>query len=133
MNWVPGTYRGQVGGDLWKFEAAEGSEILTRRPPAGENARVEVGIRPERIRVLDRLSRPDPAAANGSNVLTGVVRRFEVVGGSVELLIVVGEAFELRATDSNTGRPLPGPGEEASIVVSPDHCLPVAVGDQPGE
>ena len=121
------------GGDDGYARASLVDETAIRVPRALVNgsARVNVGVRPEKI----RLSEPDAALAAGHNRLTGVVRDASYLGVSTQYQVestggtlTVYEQNVERATRAE----LWARGDKVQMTWSPDHSFVVpADGDDP--
>jgi spermidine/putrescine transport system ATP-binding protein len=98
------------------------------------HAAVEVGVRPEKIRLFPEAERP----AKG-NVLTGIVRDASYMGVSTQYLVELPGGERVTIYEQNVVRTVHGslhrPGETVHLAWSPDHTFVVATGgpDAPTE
>ena len=87
--------------------------------------RVEVGVRPEKI----RLREPEEPVPDGLNTLSGVVRDASYLGVSTSYIVEVRGGARLTVYEQNVERAtrseLWRPGEEVRLSWSPDHTFVV--------
>jgi spermidine/putrescine transport system ATP-binding protein len=90
--------------------------------------RVEIGVRPEKIRLRD----PAEAAPDGHNQLSGTVRDASYLGVSTSYIVEARGGGRLTVYEQNVERAtrseLWQPGEEVRMTWSPDHTFVVAGG-----
>ena len=130
-NLLPATV---IGRDGAYATARLGDDSAIRVPSAmiDGNARVNIGVRPEKI----RLSEATTAGPNGHNRLTGVVRDASYLGVSTQYL-VESKGGTLTVYEQNVERAtraeLWSRGDEVQLTWSPDHSfvVPEAGDDHP--
>jgi spermidine/putrescine transport system ATP-binding protein len=105
---------------------ADDSRIRAPRGAADGQARVSVGVRPEKIRLRD----PSEAAPGGHNELDGVVRDASYLGVSTQYQIEARGGARLTVYEQNVERAtraeLWAPGESVRLTWSPDHSFIVS-------
>jgi spermidine/putrescine transport system ATP-binding protein len=103
-------------------------DVVVRVPvaAAGSAAKIEVGVRPEKIRMYG-LDQDVPA---GMNVLAGVVRDASYLGVSTQYVVETPSGGRLSVYEQNVERTLHGslyrPGDDVRLAWSPDHSFGVA-------
>ncbi len=123
-NLLTGTVQGTDG----EYATVRVADDLVRVPRSLVDgmARVDVGIRPEKIRIKHR----EPGAADGHNRLNGVIRDASYLGVSTQYIVEAPGGISLTVYEQNVERAshseLWEPGEEVSLVWLPDHCFAVA-------
>lgn len=101
---------------------------VVRVPAAavGTSGSVEVGVRPEKIRLFGAGAEP-PA---GFNVLTGKIRDASYLGVSTQYVVETRAGGRLSVYEQNVERTIHGslhrPGEEVRVAWAPDHSFAVA-------
>ena len=123
-NLLPGT----VTGTDERYAAVRlQNETTVRAPRAAlqDEARIDVGIRPEKI----RLRGTDEAGPTGHNVLDGVVRDASYLGVSTQYVVEAPGGVRLTVYEQNVERAqrseLWAPGEAVRMTWSPDHSFVV--------
>ena len=103
-------------------------DVVVRVPAAaaGSAAKIEVGVRPEKIRMYG-LEQEIPA---GMNVLTGAVRDASYLGVSTQYVVETRSGGRLAVYEQNVERTIHGslyrPGDNVRLAWSPDHSFAVA-------
>jgi spermidine/putrescine transport system ATP-binding protein len=103
-------------------------DVVVRVPAAaaGSAATIEVGVRPEKIRMYG-LEQEAPA---GMNVLAGVVRDASYLGVSTQYVVETRGGGRLSVYEQNVERTIHGslyrPGDDVRLAWSPDHSFAVA-------
>jgi spermidine/putrescine transport system ATP-binding protein len=103
-------------------------DVVVRVPAAaaGSAAKIEVGVRPEKIRMYG-LEQEIPA---GMNVLTGAVRDASYLGVSTQYVVETRSGGRLAVYEQNVERTIHGslyrPGDDVRLAWSPDHSFAVA-------
>jgi spermidine/putrescine transport system ATP-binding protein len=123
---------GDVGpgdGDYAVIRLADQVTVRVPRAAVDGRTRVDVGVRPEKIRMLDR-----GAEAPGShNRLQGVVRDASYIGVSTQYIVETGHGARVVVYEQNVERAtkaeLWDPGEEVLLAWSPDHSFVVDPAD----
>ncbi len=130
-NLLPGTVEGNDG----TYSAVRLEDDTRVRAPqalVGSDATVNVGVRPEKIR-LHELTADPPA---GHNHLSGVVRDASYLGVSTQYLVEARGGARIMVYEQNVERAtkaeLWAPGEEVQLTWSPDHTF-VVRSDGPGQ
>jgi spermidine/putrescine transport system ATP-binding protein len=94
--------------------------------------RIEVGVRPEKI----RLREPEEPIPDGLNTLSGVVRDASYLGVSTSYIVEVRGGARLTVYEQNVERAtrseLWRPGEEVRLSWSPDHTFVVPIEEDAG-
>jgi spermidine/putrescine transport system ATP-binding protein len=94
--------------------------------------RIEVGVRPEKI----RLREPEEPVPDGLNTLSGVVRDASYLGVSTSYIVEVRGGARLTVYEQNVERAtrseLWRPGEEVRLSWSPDHTFVVPIEEDAG-
>jgi spermidine/putrescine transport system ATP-binding protein len=123
-NLLPGKLSGSADG----YAIAElGGDSRVRVPPilGNGNAAVEVGVRPEKI----RMHKADQAAPAGSNELEGTVIDASYLGVSTSYVVEARSGARLTIYEQNVERTVHGslhrPGETVRLSWSPDHTFVV--------
>ncbi len=119
---------GRVEGDDGSFALVRLAEDVLVRVPralADGQAQVEVGVRPEKI----RLNRADGELPVGHNALIGTIIDASYVGVSTEYLVETRAGARVSVYEQNVERTIHGslhrPGEEVRLSWSPDHTFAV--------
>jgi spermidine/putrescine transport system ATP-binding protein len=103
-------------------------DAVVRIPIAAASgaASTEVGVRPEKIRMLSA----EAAAPEGFNVLAGTVRDASYVGVSSQYVVETGSGRRMTVYEQNVERTIHGslhrPGDSVQLAWSPDHSFAVA-------
>jgi spermidine/putrescine transport system ATP-binding protein len=123
-NLLTGTVQG-TDGDYATVRVADDLVRVPRSLVDGM-AQVDVGIRPEKIRIQHR----EPGSVDGRNRLNGVIRDASYLGVSTQYIVEAPGGISLTVYEQNVERAshseLWEPGEEVSLVWLPDHCFAVA-------
>ena len=102
-------------------------EATVRVPAAAVNGsgEVEVGVRPEKIRLFGA----DVEPPSGLNVLSGTIRDASYLGVSTQYVIETRNGSRVSVYEQNVERTIHGslhrPGEEVHLGWSPDHTFAV--------
>jgi spermidine/putrescine transport system ATP-binding protein len=123
-NLLPGTVRG-VDGGYATVELADGSRVRAPAALVAASGPVEIGIRPEKIRVHDA----EATIPTGHNVLRGVVADASYLGVSTQYTIEAPTKARLVVYEQNVERTSRGSlhrsGEEVRFSWAPDHTFVV--------
>jgi spermidine/putrescine transport system ATP-binding protein len=123
-NLLPGTVQGSDG-TYASVLLADDSRVRAPRALVGDDTSVNVGVRPEKIRLHDDKAEP-PA---GHNHLLGVVRDASYLGVSTQYLVEARGGAEITVYEQNVERAtkseLWAPGEAVQLTWSPDHTFVV--------
>ncbi len=123
-NLLPGTVQGNDG-TYASVVLADDTRVRAPRALVGDDATVNVGVRPEKIRLHDDKAEP-PA---GHNHLLGVVRDASYLGVSTQYLIEARGGAQIMVYEQNVERAtkseLWAPGEAVQLTWSPDHTFVV--------
>ena len=129
-NLLPGTVQGNDG-TYASVRLADDTIVRAPRALVGDDATVNVGVRPEKIRLHDDKAEP-PA---GHNHLRGVVRDASYLGVSTQYLVEARGGAEIMVYEQNVERAtkseLWAPGEAVQLTWSADHTF--VVRDEPGQ
>ena len=105
------------------------TRLRVPRALADGAADVEVGVRPEKIRMASTSDAP-----NDENVLVGTVRDASYLGVSTQYIVEAGGGQRLMVYEQNVERTVHGslhrPGEEVRLTWSPDHTFVIAAGPE---
>jgi spermidine/putrescine transport system ATP-binding protein len=117
---------GRVSGSAGGYVEITLQDAVTVRVPAAlvnGSASVEVGIRPEKIR-LSEIHQTPPA---GHNQVRGVIRDASYIGVSTQYIVRASSGVDLTVYEQNVERAtrseLWAPGEEVILSWSPDHSF----------
>lgn len=103
----------------------DGATVRVPRSIANGAASIEVGIRPEKI----RMHRSTDDVPSGSNELTGIVRDASYLGVSTQYIVETKNGVPITVYEQNVERTVHGslhrPGEEVRLSWSPDHTFAV--------
>lgn len=137
-NLLPATPDGRADGYAG-YRLADGSPV--RVPAAlveGKVGRVAVGVRPEKIRLLET----SKEVAAGQNRLTGVIADASYLGVSTQYIVQLPDGHRVTVFEQNVERATKAElwttGEEVILTWSPEHCFVVEAGaaasesDSPG-
>ncbi len=132
-NLLPGTVSGMADG----YGIAElGGDARVRVPGAllgGSTAAIEVGVRPEKI----RMHKADAAAPAGANEIEGTVVDASYLGVSTSYVVEARSGARLTVYEQNVERTVHGslhrPGEAVRLSWSPDHTFVVRTEPLPAE
>ena len=123
-NLLPGSVEGRDG----TYAAVRLEDDTRVRAPSalvGTNARVSVGVRPEKI----RLHEESAEAPAGQNHMTGIVRDASYLGVSTQYQVEARGGARLTVYEQNVERAtkaeLWAPGESVQLTWSPDHTFVV--------
>jgi spermidine/putrescine transport system ATP-binding protein len=123
-NLLPGSVAG-TDGRYATVRMADDTNVRAPSALVGSNTAVNVGVRPEKI----RLREPADAAPDGHNRLTGVVRDASYMGVSTQYQVEARGGARLTVYEQNVERAtraeLWAPGEEVLLTWSPDHSFVV--------
>jgi spermidine/putrescine transport system ATP-binding protein len=123
-NLLPGTVQGSDG-TYASVRLADDSRVRAPRALVGDDTSVNVGVRPEKIRLHDDKAEL-PA---GHNHLLGVVRDASYLGVSTQYLVEARGGAEITVYEQNVERAtkseLWAPGEAVQLTWSPDHTFVV--------
>jgi spermidine/putrescine transport system ATP-binding protein len=99
--------------------------IRVPRALVNGHERLELGVRPEKIRMLP----PAGDSTTGFNELVGVVRDASYLGVSTQYIVETGHGAEIAVYEQNVERTVHGslhrPGEQVRLAWSPDHTFAV--------
>ncbi len=103
----------------------DGAVVRAPRAAVNGHERVELGVRPEKIRMELRAG----DATNGRNELVGVVRDASYLGVSTQYIVETPSGAHVTVYEQNVERTVHGslhrPGEEVRLTWSPDHTFAV--------
>jgi spermidine/putrescine transport system ATP-binding protein len=123
-NLLPGTVDG-TDGEYAAVRLATDTVVRVPRDLVDGTGRVEIGVRPEKVRIIDEMA--DVPA--GHNHLAGVVRDASYLGVSTQYIVEAGGAIRLTVYEQNVERAtraeLWGRGEAVRLAWSPDHTFVV--------
>lgn len=123
-NLLPASLNG-TSGDYAVARLRDDTAVRIPRALTAGLSRIEVGVRPEKI----RLREPADPVPDGHNVLSGVVRDASYLGVSTSYLVEVRGGARLTVYEQNVERAsraeLWRPGEEVRLSWSPDHTFVV--------
>jgi spermidine/putrescine transport system ATP-binding protein len=106
---------------------ANDARVRVRRELVDGKSEVEVGVRPEKI----RLAAADAERSRG-NVLTGTVRDASYMGVSTQYIVELESGERVTIYEQNVDRTVHGslhrPGEQVQLAWSPDHTFVVDPG-----
>jgi spermidine/putrescine transport system ATP-binding protein len=110
-------------------------DAVVRVPVAavGSSTAVEVGVRPEKIRLFGKGTEP-PA---DFNVLAGIVRDASYIGVSTQYVVETRSGGRLSVYEQNVERSIQGslhrPGEDVRVAWAPEHSFAVAPSGAEGD
>ncbi len=123
-NLLPGAVEGNDG-TYSAVRLADDTRIRAPRTLVGDVADVQVGVRPEKI----RLNAAETEPATGQNHMWGVVRDASYLGVSTQYLIEARGGAMIMVYEQNVERAtkaeLWAPGEQVGLTWSPDHTFVV--------
>jgi spermidine/putrescine transport system ATP-binding protein len=129
-NLLPGSVEGIEDGYA-TVRLADDSRVRAPRAAVGERGAVNVGVRPEKI----RLREPDVEAPTGHNQLSGVVRDASYLGVSTQYQIEARGGATITVYEQNVERAtkaeLWAQGEQVNLTWSPDHTFVVVDEGEP--
>jgi spermidine/putrescine transport system ATP-binding protein len=103
----------------------DGTGIRVPRGQVDGTQEVEIGVRPEKI----RMHAPETAVPPGSNELSGVVRDASYLGASTQYIVETLHGERVSVFEQNVERTVHGslhrPGEQVRLTWSPDHTFAV--------
>jgi spermidine/putrescine transport system ATP-binding protein len=130
-NLLPATLDGTVG-DYAVARLRDATPVRIPRELTVGLRRIEVGVRPEKI----RLREPEEPVPDGLNTLSGVVRDASYLGVSTSYIVEVRGGARLTVYEQNVERAtrseLWRPGEEVRLSWSPDHTFVVPIEEDAG-
>jgi spermidine/putrescine transport system ATP-binding protein len=125
-NLLPG--RPETAGSDDRYAAvrlADDTVVRVPRQLVNGHATVDVGVRPEKIRMLAA----ETEAPAGANLLTGIVRDASYLGVSTQYIVETGRGERVTVYEQNVERTVHGslhrPGETVRLSWSPDHTFAV--------
>jgi spermidine/putrescine transport system ATP-binding protein len=131
-NLLPGTLDGSADGYA-VVKLADGSRVRVPRALADGLETLEVGVRPEKIRIRAQ----DEARPAGHNELSGTVRDASYLGVSTSYIVEARGGARIMVYEQNVERAtrseLWEPGEEVTLTWSPDHTFAVRDQARPAE
>ena len=111
---------------------ANDARVRVRRELVDGRSEVEVGVRPEKI----RLAAADAQRPRAGNVLTGTVRDASYLGVSTQYIVELESGERVTIYEQNVDRTVHGslhrPGEQVQLAWSPDHTFVVDPGASAG-
>jgi spermidine/putrescine transport system ATP-binding protein len=123
-NLLPGTVEGSDDSHAW-VRLSDDTRVRAPRGLVGDAAQVQVGVRPEKIRLHEEAAEP-PA---GHNHMTGIVRDASYLGVSTQYLVEARGGARIMVYEQNVERAtkaeLWAPGEAVQLTWSPDHTFVV--------
>ncbi|HEU4673063.1 MAG TPA: ABC transporter ATP-binding protein [Candidatus Limnocylindrales bacterium] len=130
-NLIPATLEG-ADGDYAVGRTDSGAALRLPRGLTNGHPRIELGIRPEKI----RLHEPSESIAEGLNRLSGVIRDASYMGVSTQYIVEAAGAAHLTVYEQNVERAsraeLWAPGEEVILAWLPDHTFVISEGSGEG-
>jgi spermidine/putrescine transport system ATP-binding protein len=125
---VSNLLHGRVDGtadDYGIVRLADGAAIRVPRAVVKDAPEVEIGVRPEKIRIVEAGSAP----ANGSNTLDGTVRDASYLGVSTQYIVELRSGETVTVYEQNVARTVHGSlfqnGQQVQLCWSPDHTFVV--------
>jgi spermidine/putrescine transport system ATP-binding protein len=119
-----------MAGDRATVRMPNGSVLLLPAEQVTGSGELEVGVRPEKIRLLDDGESP----AAGLNILRGSVRDASYTGVSTQYVIDLPAGTSMTVYEQNTSRAAAGalrrPGDEVSMAWSPSDTFVVSAGNR---
>jgi spermidine/putrescine transport system ATP-binding protein len=107
---------------------ADDARVRVRRELIDGRSEVEVGVRPEKI----RLAAADAERPGAGNVLTGTVLDASYLGVSTQYIVELASGERVTIYEQNVDRTVHGslhrPGEQVQLAWSPDHTFVVDPG-----
>jgi spermidine/putrescine transport system ATP-binding protein len=126
-NLFPGTVQGRDG-EYATIALRDGSPVRAQAALVNGASAVDIGVRPEKIRLHAGDGQP-PAAYNR---LAGVVRDASYLGVSTSYIVETPDGTRLTVYEQNTERTSHGslnrPGDAVTVSWSPDHSFVIAAG-----
>jgi spermidine/putrescine transport system ATP-binding protein len=123
-NLLPGTVEGSDGSHAW-VRLSDDTRVRAPRALVGDAAQVQVGVRPEKIRLHEEATEPP----TGHNHMTGIVRDASYLGVSTQYLVEARGGARIMVYEQNVERAtkaeLWAPGEAVQLTWSPDHTFVV--------
>jgi len=123
-NLLPGSVEG-TDGDYAAVRLQDDTRVRAPRGLVGDEAQVDVGVRPEKI----RLHEPDADVPRGENHMSGVVRDASYLGVSTQYLVEARGGAMISVYEQNVARAtkaeLWSAGEAVQMTWSPDHTFVV--------
>jgi len=130
-NLLPATPDGRSDGYA-AYRLADGTAV--RVPAAlveGRDGRVAVGVRPEKIRLIE----PEKEVAAGLNRLPGVIADASYLGVSTQYIVVLPDGHRVTVFEQNVERATKAElwtsGEKVVLAWAPEHCFVVETGTEP--
>src|SRR5437773_5996153 len=121
-NLLPGTADGTAGAYA-VIRLADNTRVRVPAALVNGNHNVEVGIRPEKI----RLANPDSAASAETNPIRGVIKDASYIGVSTQYIVESRGGSQLTVYEQNVERAtraeLWAPGEEVALSWTPEHTF----------
>ena len=121
-NLLPGTADGTAGAYA-VIRLADNTRVRVPAALANGNQKVEVGIRPEKI----RLANPDSPAPPDTNQMRGVIKDASYIGVSTQYIVESRGGSQLTVYEQNVERAtraeLWAPGEEVALSWTPEHTF----------
>jgi spermidine/putrescine transport system ATP-binding protein len=128
-NLLPVTIEG-TDGDYAVGRIDEGSTLRLPRALTNGHSRMELGVRPEKI----RLHEPSEELVSGTNRLAGVIRDASYSGVSTQYIVQTAGGAELTVYEQNVERAtraeLWAAGEDVVLGWLPEHTFVIAADDQ---
>lgn len=111
--------------DYGVVRLADGAAIRVPRAAVTDAPELEIGVRPEKIRIVEAGSAP----VNGSNVLEGTVRDASYLGVSTQYIVELRTGEAVTVYEQNVARTVHGSlfqsGQQVQLCWSPDHTFVV--------
>jgi len=128
-NLLPGRIE-KSSGSYAVVRLADETRLRVPRAQADGASQVEVGVRPEKIRMAAAGD-----ASGEANALVGTVRDASYLGVSTQYIVEAAGGQRLTVYEQNVERTVHGslhrPGEEVRLTWSPDHTFVIAVAAEP--
>jgi spermidine/putrescine transport system ATP-binding protein len=134
-NLLPGRIEGTAGADdrYSVLRLADDTAVRVPRRQTNGHANIEIGVRPEKIR-MHSVDSQVPAA---SNQLAGTVRDASYLGVSTQYIVETRDGKLVTVYEQNVERTVHGslhrPGEDVRLSWSPDHTFAVRTEPDPKE
>jgi putative spermidine/putrescine transport system ATP-binding protein/putrescine transport system ATP-binding protein len=120
-NWFRGRFEWALTDAVWRFVATTGEVLCVAPAAAPSDASVEVGLRPERLRLADVGTPAGPIETD----LPGTVQRREDLGADVLYTVRLESGARMLVGERNVGQPLRAAGEVVRVRHDAQHCLVV--------
>jgi ABC-type Fe3+/spermidine/putrescine transport system ATPase subunit len=121
-NWFNGTL-GPSSGNFRELFYGAAKPLMIRDPGTAKGTSYDVCIRPEHIRLQDRLAATPEAEKGYRNRVDGVVKDVVYLGSNIETLVTIESGKEVCVVEQNSRQPSRTIGQNVTLLFSPEDLI----------